>query len=52
MLYGKQVHGYDIRYNGFTPEYLEGMTSGLGFKTIGIIKEEYDFILTVNKIND
>lgn len=46
LLYGKQEHEYDIRYNGFSSEFLQGVLVGAGFRTINLAKEDFDIILT------
>ncbi len=49
LLYGAQISEHDLRYNGFTTEYLQGVVSGCGFITIGLVHEGYDVILSVQK---
>ncbi len=47
MLYGKQKNPYDIRYNGFTSDFLQGLLTGLGFELNNVVKEDFDVIITV-----
>lgn len=49
LLYGKQKNPYDIRYNGFTSDFLQGLLMGLGFTLNNVVKEDFDVIITVVK---
>lgn len=49
LLYGQQLHEYDIRYNGFTSLFLQGILKGIGFTIEHNVYEDLDFILTVKK---
>lgn len=46
MLYGRQAHQYDIIYNGFTLEYLQGILNTVGFKVTNISILDFDIIIT------
>jgi predicted SAM-dependent methyltransferase len=50
MLYGKQLDMYDIRYNGFTSEFLQGVLTGVGYRIIGVAHEDYDVIISAQRI--
>lgn len=47
MIYGAQTNQWDIRYNGFTSDFLQGVLTGIDFTIIGVAFEEYDVILSV-----
>jgi hypothetical protein len=49
LLYGQQLHEYDIRCNGFTPSFLQGVLVGCGFTIQGNVIEDLDFITTARK---
>ena len=49
LLYGNQKNGHDIRYNGFTSDFLQGLLIGLGFLVNHVAKEDFDIIITVVK---
>lgn len=49
LLYGQQLNKYDIRYNGFTSSFLQGVLKGIGFSIENNTYEDLDFILTVKK---
>src|SRR3990167_3307760 len=49
LLYGKRAHQYDVKYNGFTSEFLQGILVGQGFEIISTAIENYDIILTTKK---
>lgn len=49
LLYGQQLDEFDIRLNGFTVEFLEGLLVGIGFKVNTIVSENFDSIITVRK---
>ena len=49
LLYGQQFDSYDIRYNGFTSSFLQGILKGIGFTIEHNTYEDLDFILTVKK---
>jgi hypothetical protein len=50
LLYGKQLDSYDIRHNGFTSEFLQGILVGVGFEIIGAVHEDYDIIISAKKV--
>jgi predicted SAM-dependent methyltransferase len=49
MLYGKQKDQYDIRYNGFTSDFLQGVLVGLGYNINYVVSEGFDVIITAVK---
>lgn len=49
FLYGKQKDEADIRYNGFTSDFLQGMLTGIGYVINNVVTEEYDVIITAVK---
>lgn len=49
LLYGQQLHEYDIRYNGFTSSFLQGVLKGIGFVIEHNTYEDLDFIITAKK---
>lgn len=49
MLYGKQKNIHDIRYNGFTSDFLQGVLVGLGYTLNFVVSEGYDVIITAVK---
>lgn len=49
LIFGKQSHQYDIKYNGFTSELIQGLLAGVGFKVHNVVNEEYDVILSCTK---
>jgi ubiquinone/menaquinone biosynthesis C-methylase UbiE len=49
LLYGQQLDAFDIRCNGFTPHFLQGVLVGLGFRVVSLVAEDLDFILTACK---
>lgn len=49
LLYGKQKDSFDLRYNGFTSDFLQGLLTGVGFKIINVVTEDYDVIITALK---
>ncbi len=49
MLYGKQKNPHDIRYNGFTSDFLQGVLVGLGYTLNFVVSEGYDVIITAVK---
>jgi len=49
LLYGKQKDEYDIRFNGFSKPYLEGILTACDFEIINVVSEEFDLIVTVKK---
>lgn len=49
LMYGKQRDKYDIRFNGFSKSYLEGILVACEFEIINIDSEEFDFIITIMK---
>jgi SAM-dependent methyltransferase len=46
LIYGQQLNEYDIRYNGFDSELLEGILIGCGFSIANKVKEDIDIIVT------
>lgn len=50
LIYGQQDSSWDIRYNGFTSDFLQGIFRGLGMEIINVAKEDYDVIVTVKKV--
>jgi len=50
LLYGKQINDYDIRYNGFTSEFLQGVLAGCGFRIINVAHEDYDVVISAQKV--
>ena len=49
MLYGKQKDSFDIRYNGFTSDFLQGVLTGIGYTINFVTTEGYDVIITAVK---
>ncbi len=49
LLYGRQKDEYDIRFNGFSKPYLEGVLTACEFEIINVVSEEFDMIVTVKK---
>lgn len=49
LIYGRQDSDYDIRHNGFTAEFLQGVLTGLGMRVVNSVTEEYDIIVTAVK---
>ena len=49
LLYGKQKDTFDIRYNGFTSDFLQGVLTGIGYTVINVVSEEHDVIITALK---
>jgi ubiquinone/menaquinone biosynthesis C-methylase UbiE len=49
LIYGRQSTDHDIRQNGFTGEFLQGILTGLGFRIVNSVVEEYDIIVTAVK---
>lgn len=49
LLYGAQTHQYDIVYNGFTSDYLQGILNTIGFEIISVVFEDLDMIITARK---
>jgi predicted SAM-dependent methyltransferase len=49
LLYGKQRDQYDVRYNGFTPDFIQGVLVGVGYTINNVVLESYDVIITVVK---
>jgi len=47
LLYGRQANSYDIRYSGFTADYLQGVLNTVGFRLLTIVIEDFDIIVTV-----
>lgn len=50
LIYGQQLSEYDVKYNGFTPSFLQGILTGCGFTVINSEKEDLDCIITGQKI--
>lgn len=51
LLYGLQEDEYNKVLNGFTAEFLQGVLVGIGFKTIGIAYENYDVIVSCQRVS-
>jgi len=49
LVYGQQINKYDIRYNGFTSSFLQGVLRACGFRIINNVIEGLDFILSAQK---
>jgi hypothetical protein len=49
LLYGQQLSEYDVKYNGFTSSFLQGVLTGCGFTVINSEKEDFDCIITGQK---
>lgn len=49
MLYGRQDNPHDVRFNGFTQQFLEGVLTGCGYEINNCVKEDYDVIVTAIK---
>lgn len=50
LIYGQQLSEYDVKYNGFTSSFLQGVLTGCGFTIINSEKEDLDCIITGQKI--
>ena len=50
LLYGKQENENDIKLNGFSATYLQGVLSVLGFSCTNMVYENYDIILSAKKL--
>lgn len=50
LLYGKQLNEFDVVRNGFTSEFLQGVLTGIGFKIIGVVFEDFDVIISAQKV--
>lgn len=46
LLYGQQLDEYDIRYNGFTSSFLQGLLTGCGLVVVNNVIEDIDIIIT------
>ena len=49
LLYGTQRNNYDIKFNGFTSEFFQGILVGMGLRIVSIVTENYDIIITAKK---
>ncbi len=49
LIYGHQIDKNDIRFNGFTSEFLQGVLTGVDLKIINVVIEDYDLIVTAIK---
>ncbi len=49
LIYGKQKDSYDMRYSGFTSEFLQGILTSCGFFTANVAHEDNDIILTAKR---
>ena len=50
LIYGQQLSEYDVKYNGFTSSFLQGVLTGCGFTIIHSTKEDIDCIITGQKV--
>lgn len=50
LIYGKQENEFDIRRNGFTPDYFQGILGSCDLVINSIIFEDHDFIITARKL--
>ena len=49
LLYGKQKDKHDVRYSGFTSDFLQGVLVGIGYTINNVVIEGYDIIITAIK---
>ena len=50
LIYGRQDDSWDIRYNGFTSDFLQGILRGLGLEITNATREDYDVIVSAKKV--
>jgi predicted SAM-dependent methyltransferase len=49
LLYGKQQNKYDVKFAGFTSDFLQGLLVGVGFSITNAVSEDMDVIITAQK---